>query len=1748
MKAARAVLLGLAMASTILASTAMAEPRSESIEDLFAVHLAVPAHVKDAIRPHVRVFHPYDLKPLKGVEVSLSLDDNDAVTVVTDEHGAAEAVLALPEDPGLWIDVRAVARHRGREREVMAGIYSAGWQPRAILGSDKKLYQPGQTLHVRGLWLDAEGRPLADEVVRLAVESPRGRPVFFADLVTSPFGIAATEWPIPDGAEEGKYTIDGAFGSIGDGATEVVVSRYELPLFKIAQVQPHQPYYLPGEDAEIEVIVTTAAGEPLAGAEIVLEPEYEDIEPDTARPRTLPTRSDEAGRALLRWPLEADHAELAEYGSQAWEIYPRVVARDTVSGRVVKRPVPVLVSRWPLYVDLVGAWSRPGQVFVKTSTADGAPVQGHVEIRWRPSGSEEEHEIARLRTDRYGLARLETTRITQEVKGGDWVLRVRDNAGRSGKAELRVHQGVSTRIFIDSPQTLHSKEEPLTVTLQPSQPMEDVVVQVLNDGRLLRERRFPRVEPSPPTPVVFEAGDDFAGRIDVVAYSVSAEYEDGSPTGQRSVLYPHGDRLELGMTARRTRYQPGEPAQLDVHSSVPAVLGVSVTDRSLEALRERHGFDRRPALFPDPAWEEEHAGWTATRLLESAELPEDPDLLAELLMRGDNAHVTTRFSTPLGEERTEYASFFEAQFQDPAFEKAFSFPELTLPKGQISQKVTLTEAGFDAMVDPWGTPYRASVFALGKWMSFGVYSAGRDRTWNSIDDFSAWSRTKSYAYPAAKLAEEQVRLWYLRTGRFPREAQALGREVERSNPEWTHLRHPWGGGFQIGIPAPEGRNFELEILASDTGIGTRHVAWHQSLELTKVLRSTLWAALRDHWDRHQAFPATDKAMRLALRQIDQDPDSWQDVAGDPLFFERTERSDFIDRLVVEPDGQRRLEPVETSSARYVLWSTGPDRLRGTEDDLRHGDLNAPTPPSWGESRLEGRSGRLSGRVYGEDGRRVRTEVVILDAEGRQLAAVHSDWDGRFDLVLPAGLYTVRVELEGFLAETARVEIHPSRGTGLDVVLERDPEATGILARTVSAGMSSGTASPVGAARIRRDFRETLLWLPELETDETGHAEITFDLDDSITTWRVAALASTRDGLLATATQELVATLPFRAELDLPKVVTAGDEISVPVYLHNRTQKAREVEVRAERRSSTSPAQLRSVSLDAGDVRRLDFEQVFGQVGEAVLTVTSRSESEADGVERRTHVRPDGRKVVESQARLLDRVQDLRIEVPANVLPDTGRLELRVMDRLSDHLTAAVEALAGRPVGCAEQTLSTAWANALWWRFMDATGELDAEKLRRARQLVELGRDALAPLQDNEGGVAYWPGGQADVALTAYAFEYLDEIRGLVPVEAELPEDLADWLRATQDKDGAWRHRRPQWAQAAEPAAAGPLDLRITAWIARILATGEHFEAARRALAFLDEHRLANDPYTLANVVLARQALAESRGDATPSEERTRLVALARDLGGASYWDLESNTPFHGWGHGGRVETTALAVRALAATPTVALERGIAFLLLHKDEAGAWASTQATVQAMRTLVDVLPSGPTSSTPLLAQLGGTDIALEPGEPLDLPLAPGTHRLRVEPSGASARRFMEVRVRYHVPWEESESVASPEDLFFKVRCDPRDGLGIGRSVDCSVEAGRRRFRGYGMLIAEIGLPPGAEVERGRLDEAVAEGNIQRYEVRPDRVVTYLWPQPGGVRFAVRWYPRLEMKARSAPSSLYDYYNPESKLVLAPENYHVE
>ncbi len=207
------------------------------------------------------------------------------------------------------------------------------------------------------------------------------------------------------------------------------------------------------------------------------------------------------------------------------------------------------------------------------------------------------------------------------------------------------------------------------------------------------------------------------------------------------------------------------------------------------------------------------------------------------------------------------------------------------------------------------------------------------------------------------------------------------------------------------------------------------------------------------------------------------------------------------------------------------------------------DLNKK-PASTTQGPLPSGSGAITGVVTDQSGAVVANATVTVLFQNGQSETTTTDSNGRYLISsLSAGTYEIEFNAAGFQQTTVtRVPIQPGSTTNLDATLRvgTTSEAVEVTAEAVqslnteSAEVAStvaktlqGTASaekPLFTPRLRKYFPETLVWKPEVITDDHGRAHLDFPMADNITAWSMSVVASTEAGQVGVA-QKGVADLP-----------------------------------------------------------------------------------------------------------------------------------------------------------------------------------------------------------------------------------------------------------------------------------------------------------------------------------------------------------------------------------------------------------------------------------------------------------------------------------------------------------------------------------------------------------------------------------------------------------------------------------------------
>ncbi len=421
-----------------------------------------------------------------------------------------------------------------------------------------------------------------------------------------------------------------------------------------------------------------------------------------------------------------------------------------------------------------------------------------------------------------------------------------------------------------------------------------------------------------------------------------------------------------------------------------------------------------------------------------------------------------------------------------------------------------------------------------------------------------------------------------------------------------------------------------------------------------------------------------------------------------------------------------------------------------------------------------------------------------------------------------------------------------------------------------------------------------------------------------------------------------------------------------------------------------------------------------------------------------------------------------------------------------------------PHGCAEQTISAGYANliALQYAWIAVISSASLEKT--ATLNINVARNDIPLFQSADGGVRYWHTGDTpDIGVTAYALSFLLDASPIVTVDHDDIESLVQWLEKNQNPDGRWS------SKTVKSDTGDRQSILLTGLVLRALAAAQKSGTKIPAKVFASAfHHVAlftdqiDEPYLLAQFILA--AL-DSGDEKLLGKAADRLIGLARHEKDGLYWDLQTNSPFYGWGTAGRYETTGLVVSALAAWKTShpdanevesTMRKGLLFLLRGRDRYGSWQSTQSTVRAMRAMAD--------AAPILGNLGGNGGSIDilangtlvrkvqmPSDPhtaepilvdISSVLQSGDTQLQLIPASGTRSALVHVSSSYWIPWEHTQPRTSA-DLRLSVKFDNL-AAAIGDTIHCAVKAERVGFRGYGMMLAEVGLPPGVEVDRSSLE----------------------------------------------------------------------
>ena len=638
---------------------------------------------------------------------------------------------------------------------------------------------------------------------------------------------------------------------------------------------------------------------------------------------------------------------------------------------------------------------------------------------------------------------------------------------------------------------------------------------------------------------------------------------------------------------------------------------------------------------------------------------------------------------------------------------------------------------------------------------------------------------------------------------------------------------------------------------------------------------------------------------------------------------------------------------------------------------------------------------------------------------------------------------------------------------------------------------------------RVDFTETLCWHAGIKTDNNGQATLSFDLNDSVSSFRVFADAFTEGGALGSGSGLVESVKPFYAEPKLPLEVTMGDLVRLPIGFVNGTESRFEkvvMDIAAAKGIDVTGVAPFSAGPDSR-VRRMADLSIGDIIGETDFVLSAAAGPYSDKVTRKLRVVPRGFPVEVGEGGMLKPGANLKftIDIPKTRVVGSVTSAIAVYPTPLANLTEALERLIREPNGCFEQTSSSTYPLVMAQQYFLSHQGVDPKLIERSRKLLDKGYKRLTGYECKKKGYEWFGSDPGHEALTAYGLLEFTDMAKVYSVDPKMLDRTRTWLLGTRDGEGGFkRERRALHTWIADPDCSNGY---IT-WA--LLVAGEKPESLGKEIASIKEAatRSKNSYVTALGANVAWLS-----GDRETARQLCGKLTNLQDKDG--HVTGGTTTIVGSGGTSLQVETTALALLAWLQDDAYAgaVEQGVKWLA-DICKGGRYGSTQSTVLALRAILayDAARAKPKAPGSLQLTVDGrkagsavafddkTKGAIKLTDIAEL-LEPGTHVIEIAMTGGSEMPCS-VTVEY-----ANEKPDSSEEC--KVR------ISVGLSSD-TVEEGNVAEANVTVVntaedeiiptpIAIVGIPGGLEVRHDQLKELVKAGKIAAYEVLGREVVLY-------------------------------------------------
>jgi alpha-2-macroglobulin len=271
----------------------------------------------------------------------------------------------------------------------------------------------------------------------------------------------------------------------------------------------------------------------------------------------------------------------------------------------------------------------------------------------------------------------------------------------------------------------------------------------------------------------------------------------------------------------------------------------------------------------------------------------------------------------------------------------------------------------------------------------------------------------------------------------------------------------------------------------------------------------------------------------------------------------------------------------------------------------------------------------------------------------------------------------------------------------------------------------------GKGLTRELFDTLLLWKGRVKLDARGEALVELPLNDSLTSFRIAAIATGGLDRFGFGTTSIRTTQDLLLFSGIPPIVRQGDTFLSTFTVRNATERPMKVTVSARIQPAAGSPQPQEISLGSGESREIRWN-LTAPIGTETLKYEIEASADGSASDRLTVTQ----KVIpavpvrtlQSTLTQIEKSYAMTVERPGDAISGLGGMRVALQPRLVDGLTGVADYMKLYPYTCLEQVISKAVAlrdDALWNRTMESLPVyLDSDGLAKFFPSMNQGNDTL----------------------------------------------------------------------------------------------------------------------------------------------------------------------------------------------------------------------------------------------------------------------------------------------------------------------------------------------------------------------------------------------------------------------------------------